>query len=1030
MSTIPSSPWHRASYDAFVHEGLPVLLSARLPLDGYEAVDEDDSAVVVRIRVGTGARVGSLSARLPRPDTEGVFHLDDDPTVGRDAVPANSGPRHAGRVVVPLVMESNVGDASVRCVGEQLLADIDARLGMAPGDLAWDDALVASWLPLEQWVLGFLRSSPTSQWIDDTNWLARQTHLRRVRLNDDQDVLCGQDGYLCPVETPEGPNVARVGSIAFGARIEDAWMVAAGPEPADRLGLTARMVPLLEHDDPIRALMGVNMMRQWLMPPDPEPALVATGLEPPAAGLWCGRNLLTAFVPYGIGTYEDAILVSESAAAKLAYPSALASGDKLSNRHGTKGTVSRIVPDDEMPHLPDGTPAEIVFSFNGLFTRLNFGQVREAVLGRIAMAEGRAVVAPPFGGMTSEWLKERLKADGLPEDGMERLRMGREGPELELRSTVGWVYWGKLVHTVTAKLHSAVGDMAACDTDPLPLGLRPQRYSELEFRLLLDREAHENLREFLNTRAAERADAASLAARVAAGPVAHADAPTPQFARLQSRLALVGIGAELSDGRLRFGFAPPPDPALELARPIPHPWLRETLLRSVGRLPGRELAALERANESLRRLLTAGGPSVLLARAEAEVCSHARAYLNALVSADDLRPAGQVLFSARSVISPGAGLSYDEIGLPEAIAWDLLGPLVARRVGGVGDVLERTDRSREALAAAMDEVCVLVNRAPSVQSTSFIAVRPRVCAGHAIRLHPMCCPPLNADFDGDQVAVHLPVTEAAQAEAWERLSAAAHVRRDPSLLDSFRPTLDAMWGLVWLSLGEDGRAQVRQILGRPACGPQGFITADALVDAASELLREQGAEAALGAFDRLTRLGLDAAQRSGASLSPFVGMGHALPGGPPEDPAQWRRYCDEMAERVTAMPDFGDSDLGPQLLAVLSRSRGNMGYIASLLGFRADTPGKPPIRGAIRDGLAASEYFSLAGAARQSLVRVFGEITHLVRDTAVSGRSSAFTALARAMRARRPGVVFARAAAIGEVDPLTDKATRLLVGLV
>ncbi len=92
------------------------------------------------------------------------------------------------------------------------------------------------------------------------------------------------------------------------------------------------MIPLVEFDDANRALMGANMMRQWLRPADPEPALVQSGNEPDVADFWCGRNLLTAFVSCGGDTYEDGIVISRSAAAKLACTDPLIIGDKLSNR--------------------------------------------------------------------------------------------------------------------------------------------------------------------------------------------------------------------------------------------------------------------------------------------------------------------------------------------------------------------------------------------------------------------------------------------------------------------------------------------------------------------------------------------------------------------------------------------------------------------------------------------------------------------------------------------------------------------------
>ena len=88
-------------------------------------------------------------------------------------------------------------------------------------------------------------------------------------------------------------------------------------------------------------------------------------------------------------------------------------GDKLANRHGTKGVVSAVLPDEEMPHLPDGRPVELVYSFHALHAHLNFGQILEAGWANVAQAEGRPVLVPPFAGPTRQDLRERLQRGGL-----------------------------------------------------------------------------------------------------------------------------------------------------------------------------------------------------------------------------------------------------------------------------------------------------------------------------------------------------------------------------------------------------------------------------------------------------------------------------------------------------------------------------------------------------------------------------------------------------------------------------------------
>ena len=87
-------------------------------------------------------------------------------------------------------------------------------------------------------------------------------------------------------------------------------------------------------------------------------------------------------------------------------------GDKLSNRFGMKGVVSKILPDELMPKMSDGTPVELLFSSVGIHSRLAIGQLREAVLGRLAHAEGEPIIAPPFHGPSESEIRQRLAAAG------------------------------------------------------------------------------------------------------------------------------------------------------------------------------------------------------------------------------------------------------------------------------------------------------------------------------------------------------------------------------------------------------------------------------------------------------------------------------------------------------------------------------------------------------------------------------------------------------------------------------------------
>ncbi|GAG35252.1 unnamed protein product, partial [marine sediment metagenome] len=236
---------------------------------------------------------------------------------------------------------------------------------------------------------------------------------------------------------------------------------------------------------------------------------------------------------------------------------------------------------------------------------------------------------------------------------------------------------------------------------------------------------------------------------------------------------------------------------------------------------------------------------------------------------------------------------------------------------------------------------VLLNRAPSVLPTSILAFHPVRIPDKVIRLHPLACRLLNADFDGDQAAVFLPITEATQTESGEKLSVAGHLRRDPELMDWLTPTHDILWGLAEKSLTPDGLKEICKLAGIEIAAPDGYITRDSLTEATRALLARDGVEATLQALDRLMRLGFGAARESGASLSPFIGEGLELPPAPADDDDQaWRLYSEQLAEQLAGRSDFDDADLGPQLLAVKSGARGTLGRplgLVNLIGGHGET---------------------------------------------------------------------------------------------
>ena len=298
-----SAPWHRASFDVFIHERLPQLLTSRLPLSGYRVALTSETACRIDLTLETNGREIALSfEEVPLPDAEGIFRRNAKPYV-----------------VLPTASCDELDVAEIRCVGEQLLEDIAARLGEAPEELPWDETLARLWLPLDIWIRAAL--ARTAQALDTTNSLARQSHLRRLLVpNREKMFTPGHYGRACPIETPEGPNIGRVLAVARGAAIREGRLEIVDSRPERMLGLCASLIPFLEHSEPCRVLMGANMMRQWVTPSGPQPPLVGTGNESDDPNFWSGHNLVTAFVPWGLDSFEDAIALSETCAQRLATP--------------------------------------------------------------------------------------------------------------------------------------------------------------------------------------------------------------------------------------------------------------------------------------------------------------------------------------------------------------------------------------------------------------------------------------------------------------------------------------------------------------------------------------------------------------------------------------------------------------------------------------------------------------------------------------------------------------------------------------
>ena len=158
-------------------------------------------------------------------------------------------------------------------------------------------------------------------------------------------------------------------------------------------------------------------------------------------------------------------------------------GDKMAGRHGNKGVVSRILPSEDMPFLPDGTPLDIVLNPLGVPSRMNIGQVLEVHLGYAAKALGWNICTPVFDGAHESDIRECFKMAGMSEDGKVQLYDGRTGEPFDNKVTVGYMYYLKLHHLVDDKIHArSIGPYSLVTQQPLggKAQFGGQRFGEME----------------------------------------------------------------------------------------------------------------------------------------------------------------------------------------------------------------------------------------------------------------------------------------------------------------------------------------------------------------------------------------------------------------------------------------------------------------------------------------------------------------------------------------------------------------------
>jgi DNA-directed RNA polymerase subunit beta len=195
--------------------------------------------------------------------------------------------------------------------------------------------------------------------------------------------------------------------------------------------------------------------------------------------------------------------VNKMVRVSIAQKRKISAGDKMAGRHGNKGVVSRILPQEDMPFLPDGRPVDIILNPLGVPSRMNVGQILETHLGWAADQIGVKFATPVFDGATEADIRDQLRRAGLPESGKISLRDGRTGEPFDQEVTVGYIYMLKLVHLVEDKIHArSTGPYSLITQQPLggKAQFGGQRFGEMEVWALEAYGAAHTLQEILTVK--------------------------------------------------------------------------------------------------------------------------------------------------------------------------------------------------------------------------------------------------------------------------------------------------------------------------------------------------------------------------------------------------------------------------------------------------------------------------------------------------------------------------------------------------
>ena len=226
----------------------------------------------------------------------------------------------------------------------------------------------------------------------------------------------------------------------------------------------------------------------------------------------------------------------------------IGAGDKMAGRHGNKGVISRVLPIEDMPYLPDGTPVDIILNPLGIPHRMNIGQVMETHLGWAAEKLGIRVATPVFDGASEEDIADMLEKAGLPREGKVDLYDGRTGEKFESRVTVGYKYMLKLAHLVEDKVHArSTGPYSLITQQPLggKAQFGGQRFGEMEVWALEAYGAANILQEILTVKSDDVTGRVKTYEAIVKGePIMEPGVPE-SFKVLVNELKSLGINVEI-----------------------------------------------------------------------------------------------------------------------------------------------------------------------------------------------------------------------------------------------------------------------------------------------------------------------------------------------------------------------------------------------------------------------------------------------------------------------------------------------------